>query len=86
MTLDDSVAYTDTELDLEPRWWDAAYLTVGQSYLGDNALLREPLTAALDHPAYLAMLEVRRWQHRRRPRCPLSPRRCRSHRQLCRVR
>ncbi|MGI8416289.1 MAG: phosphoketolase family protein [Nakamurella sp.] len=54
MTLDESVAYTDTELDLDLRWWDAAnYLTVGQIYLGDNALLREPLTAAHIKPRLL---------------------------------
>lgn len=148
MTPDETVAYSDTELDLDLRWWDAAnYLTVGQSYLGDNALLREPQAAAhikprplghwgstpapsaiyvplirqfrqfstprgipshasvqtpdsiheggelghsllpaagpgFDHPAHLAMLEVRRLQHQRPPRGPLSPRRCRSHRQF----
>ena len=36
--------YTDSELDLDLRWWDAAnYLTVAQIYLQDNVLLREPL-------------------------------------------
>ena len=40
--------YTDDDLALDLRWWDAAnYLTVGQIYLLDNALLREPLE--LDH-------------------------------------
>src|SRR4051794_10579488 len=33
------------ELDLIDRWWRAAnYLSVGQIYLLDNPLLREPLT------------------------------------------
>ncbi|MGL5929727.1 MAG: phosphoketolase, partial [Dermatophilaceae bacterium] len=37
--------YTDAELDLDLRWWAAAnYLTVGQIYLRENPLLREPLT------------------------------------------
>lgn len=37
-------SYTDAELDLDLRWWDAAnYLTVAQIYLQDNALLRDPL-------------------------------------------
>ena len=36
------------DLDLDLRWWAAAnYLTVGQIYLRENALLREPLT--LEH-------------------------------------
>ena len=40
--------YTDDDLALDLRWWDAAnYLTVGQIYLQDNALLREPLS--IDH-------------------------------------
>ncbi len=40
--------YADADLDLDLRWWAAAnYLTVGQIYLKDNALLREPLT--LEH-------------------------------------
>ena len=40
--------YTDDDLALDLRWWDAAnYLTVGQIYLLDNALLREPLS--IDH-------------------------------------
>lgn len=40
--------YDSSDLDLDLRWWAAAnYLTVGQIYLLDNALLREPLT--LDH-------------------------------------
>ena len=37
-----------TDLDLDLRWWAAAnYLTIGQIYLRDNALLRDPLV--LDH-------------------------------------
>ncbi|MEO7069797.1 MAG: phosphoketolase family protein, partial [Nostocoides sp.] len=40
--------YSDSDLDLDLRWWAAAnYLTVGQIYLQGNALLRDPLT--LDH-------------------------------------
>ncbi len=40
--------YGADDLDLDLRWWAAAnYLTVGQIYLRDNPLLREPLT--LDH-------------------------------------
>ena len=36
--------YPDEELALDLRWWAAAnYLTVGQIYLQDNALLTEPL-------------------------------------------
>ncbi len=43
---DDSVAaYSDSDLELDLRWWASAnYLTVGQIYLKDNALLREPLS------------------------------------------
>ena len=41
-------AYSPDDLDLDLRWWAAAnYLTIGQIYLRENALLREPLT--LDH-------------------------------------
>ena len=40
--------YSDDDLALDLRWWAAAnYLTVGQIYLKDNALLREPLR--IDH-------------------------------------
>ncbi|WP_377642533.1 phosphoketolase [Oryzobacter terrae] len=40
--------YGTDDLDLDLRWWAAAnYLTVGQIYLMENALLREPLT--LEH-------------------------------------
>jgi xylulose-5-phosphate/fructose-6-phosphate phosphoketolase len=40
--------YGEEELDLDLRWWAAAnYLTVGQIYLQDNALLTEPLS--IDH-------------------------------------
>ncbi len=42
------VAYAAEDLELDLRWWAAAnYLTVGQIYLRENPLLREPLT--LDH-------------------------------------
>ena len=41
-------AYSPDDLELDLRWWAAAnYLTVGQIYLRDNPLLREPLT--LEH-------------------------------------
>jgi xylulose-5-phosphate/fructose-6-phosphate phosphoketolase len=41
-------AYSPEDLELDLRWWAAAnYLTVGQIYLRENPLLREPLT--LDH-------------------------------------
>ena len=40
--------YGDEDLALDLRWWAAAnYLTVGQIYLRDNALLTDPLT--IDH-------------------------------------
>lgn len=45
-------ARDDIALDL--RWWDAAnYLTVGQIYLRDNILLREPLAAEHIKPRLL---------------------------------
>ena len=45
---DGTSTYPSTDLDLDLRWWAAAnYLTIGQIYLRDNALLREPLV--LDH-------------------------------------
>ncbi len=47
-------AYDPTELELDLRWWAAAnYLTVGQIYLLDNALLREPLQPAHIKPRLL---------------------------------
>jgi xylulose-5-phosphate/fructose-6-phosphate phosphoketolase len=37
-------ALTDAELEAIDAWWRAAnYLSVGQIYLLDNPLLREPL-------------------------------------------
>jgi xylulose-5-phosphate/fructose-6-phosphate phosphoketolase len=43
-----TATYADHDLDLDLRWWAAAnYLTVGQIYLQENALLTEPL--ALEH-------------------------------------
>src|ERR1017187_8388831 len=46
--------YSDDDLDLDLRWWDAAnYLTVGQIYLADNAMLRRPLTPADIKPRLL---------------------------------
>ena len=37
-------SYTHDDLGLDLRWWAAAnYLTVGQIYLRENALLRDPL-------------------------------------------
>ena len=45
---DDVRPYDDLDLDLDLRWWAAAnYLTIGQIYLRENALLREALT--LEH-------------------------------------
>lgn len=42
------------EVEVVDAWWRAAlYLTVGQIYLRDNALLREPLTAAHIKPRLL---------------------------------
>ncbi len=39
------VALSNAELTLIDRWWRAAnYLSVGQIYLLDNALLTEPLS------------------------------------------
>jgi xylulose-5-phosphate/fructose-6-phosphate phosphoketolase len=39
-------ALSDTEIEDLDRWWRAAnYLSVGQIYLLDNPLLREPLQA-----------------------------------------
>jgi xylulose-5-phosphate/fructose-6-phosphate phosphoketolase len=47
-------AYDPTELELDLRWWAAAnYLTVGQIYLLDNALLREALEPAHIKPRLL---------------------------------
>src|SRR5438876_7220038 len=41
-----SAAFTDDELRLVDAWWRAAnYLSVGQIYLLDNPLLKEPLEA-----------------------------------------
>ncbi|HEY9313412.1 phosphoketolase family protein [Williamsia sp.] len=46
--------YTDAELDIDLRWWDAAnYLTVAQIYLQDNVLLRERLQAEHIKPRLL---------------------------------
>jgi xylulose-5-phosphate/fructose-6-phosphate phosphoketolase len=48
------VRYDAHDLELDLRWWAAAnYLTVGQIYLGANALLREPLTLAHIKPRLL---------------------------------
>jgi xylulose-5-phosphate/fructose-6-phosphate phosphoketolase len=44
----------DTELSVLDRYWRAAnYLSVGQIYLLDNPLLRQPLTAAHIKPRLL---------------------------------
>jgi xylulose-5-phosphate/fructose-6-phosphate phosphoketolase len=44
----DTWSYGAQDLDLDLRWWAAAnYLTIGQIYLRENALLREALT--LEH-------------------------------------
>jgi xylulose-5-phosphate/fructose-6-phosphate phosphoketolase len=46
--------YPVEELELDLRWWAAAnYLTVGQIYLADNALLDRPLTHADVKPRLL---------------------------------
>ncbi|MCY7395266.1 MAG: phosphoketolase family protein [Nocardioides sp.] len=45
---------TNAEVAALDAWWRAAmYLTVGQIYLSDNALLREPLTSAHVKPRLL---------------------------------
>lgn len=50
----DGRSYSAEDLELDLRWWAAAnYLTVGQIYLRDNALLREPLTLAHTKPRLL---------------------------------
>ena len=42
----DDWSYDPDDLELDLRWWAAAnYLTVGQIYLRENPLLREPLSA-----------------------------------------
>lgn len=49
-----ALPYAPEDLALDLRWWAAAnYLTVGQIYLRDNALLREPLTVAHTKPRLL---------------------------------
>ncbi|MGX7678796.1 phosphoketolase family protein [Jatrophihabitans sp. DSM 45814] len=49
-----SVSYSETDRDLDLRWWAAAnYLTVAQIYLGSNPLLRAPLTVADIKPRLL---------------------------------
>ena len=46
--------YPVEELELDLRWWAAAnYLTVGQIYLKDDALLDRPLTHADVKPRLL---------------------------------
>ena len=48
VTVEACIPTRPDDLELDLRWWAAAnYLTVGQIYLRDNPLLREPLT--LDH-------------------------------------
>jgi xylulose-5-phosphate/fructose-6-phosphate phosphoketolase len=50
----EALSYSAEDLELDLRWWAAAnYLTVGQIYLRDNALLREPLTLAHTKPRLL---------------------------------
>jgi xylulose-5-phosphate/fructose-6-phosphate phosphoketolase len=49
-----TASYAQEDLELDLRWWAAAnYLTVGQIYLRDNALLRDPLTLADIKPRLL---------------------------------
>ncbi|MFN8098378.1 MAG: phosphoketolase family protein [Dermatophilaceae bacterium] len=46
--------YTESDLDLDLRWWAAAnYLTVGQIYLQENVLVREPLASEHIKPRLL---------------------------------
>jgi xylulose-5-phosphate/fructose-6-phosphate phosphoketolase len=54
-TSDITTSYLNAEeLDHLDRWWRAAnYLSVGQIYLLDNALLREPLLRAHIKPRLL---------------------------------
>ena len=48
MTESTLAPWTTADLELDLKWWAAAnYLTVGQIYLRENALLKEPL--ALEH-------------------------------------
>ena len=50
----ETAPYAPEDLQLDLRWWAAAnYLTVGQIYLRDNALLRDPLTLAHIKPRLL---------------------------------
>ncbi|WP_457255272.1 phosphoketolase family protein [Pedococcus sp. P5_B7] len=50
----EELTYSAEDLELDLRWWAAAnYLTVGQIYLRDNALLREPLALAHTKPRLL---------------------------------
>jgi phosphoketolase len=45
----DASSLSEHELDLLDRYWRAAnYLSVGQTYLLDNPLLREPLSPLRD--------------------------------------
>jgi xylulose-5-phosphate/fructose-6-phosphate phosphoketolase len=54
MTESTPAPYAAEELELDLRWWSAAnYLTVGQIYLRENALLREPLTLSHVKPRLL---------------------------------
>ncbi|MGL5867131.1 MAG: phosphoketolase family protein [Dermatophilaceae bacterium] len=49
-----AAAYAADDLRLDLRWWGAAnYLTVGQIYLRDNPLLREPLSISDTKPRLL---------------------------------
>ena len=53
-TVATTASYAPEDLQLDLRWWAAAnYLTVGQIYLRDNALLRDPLTLAHVKPRLL---------------------------------
>ena len=54
MTTDTVAALSDTDLSLINAYWRAAnYLAVGQIYLLDNPLLREPLRAEHVKPRLL---------------------------------
>ncbi|MGN6244467.1 MAG: phosphoketolase, partial [Motilibacteraceae bacterium] len=54
MPADVTPGYAADDLELDLRWWAAAnYLTVGQIYLRENALLTEPLRVEHTKPRLL---------------------------------
>ena len=53
---------SETQLGRMQAYWDAAnYLVVGQIYLQDNPLLREPLEPAHIKPRLDDIPEIRDW-------------------------